>query len=297
MAKIKVKKPRIVTFVFRQEKTDKDFGSCLWARFHFDTENYALFIESDCGCFSHSWLKEKRGFLEACSEFSPSYLLEELSSMCVVDADKTFDNVKNLVNGLVEYEWDEQGLEAACYCSTRDDVVYEAIAGAISSLFAQDIDLFESCDLMECISTDYPISVKKIVEIYCEHIVPAIKNSLNLLGEDVYGALEEKRESNMRSGIIRRVDDLGRILIPKEIRRTLQIREGDPLEISVEEGHIVIEPYIASGDYKTAIKRIVDNIKQDSTYTEDEKRRASFVVSQLEAVIESLDKEDNNETN
>lgn len=98
----------------------------------------------------------------------------------------------------------------------------------------------------------------------------------------------------MRSGIIRRVDDLGRILIPKEIRRTLQIREGDPLEISVEEGHIVIEPYVATGDYRTAIKKIVDNIKQDSTYTEDEKRRASFVVSQLEAVIESLDKEDTN---
>lgn len=99
----------------------------------------------------------------------------------------------------------------------------------------------------------------------------------------------------MRSGIIRRVDDLGRILIPKGIRDTLQIREGDPLEISVEEGHIVIEPYIATGDYRTAIKRIVDNIKQDSTYTEDEEKRASFVVAQLEAVIESLDKEDNNE--
>lgn len=100
----------------------------------------------------------------------------------------------------------------------------------------------------------------------------------------------------MRSGIIRRVDDLGRILIPKGIRSTLQIREGDPLEISVEEGHIVIEPYIATGDYRTAIKRIVDNIKQDSTYTEDEERRASFVVAQLEAVIESIDKENTNES-
>lgn len=33
------------------------------------------------------------------------------------------------------------------------------------------------------------------------------------------------------TGIVRRIDDLGRVVIPKEIRRTLRIREGDPLEI------------------------------------------------------------------
>lgn len=39
-----------------------------------------------------------------------------------------------------------------------------------------------------------------------------------------------KGEKNMKAtGIVRRVDDLGRIVIPKEIRRTLRIREGDPL--------------------------------------------------------------------
>ena len=35
------------------------------------------------------------------------------------------------------------------------------------------------------------------------------------------------------TGIVRRVDDLGRIVIPKEIRRTLRIREGDPLQASL----------------------------------------------------------------
>ena len=46
----------------------------------------------------------------------------------------------------------------------------------------------------------------------------------------VNSALRFKGEENMKAtGIVRRVDDLGRIVIPKEIRRTLRIREGDPL--------------------------------------------------------------------
>ncbi|MGJ0846901.1 AbrB/MazE/SpoVT family DNA-binding domain-containing protein, partial [Tissierella praeacuta] len=42
------------------------------------------------------------------------------------------------------------------------------------------------------------------------------------------------------SGIVRRVDELGRVVIPKEIRRTLRIREGDPLEISVDSKNVTI---------------------------------------------------------
>ena len=40
------------------------------------------------------------------------------------------------------------------------------------------------------------------------------------------------------TGIVRRVDDLGRVVIPKEIRRNLGIHEGDPLEISLHEDYI-----------------------------------------------------------
>lgn len=36
------------------------------------------------------------------------------------------------------------------------------------------------------------------------------------------------------TGIVRRIDDLGRVVIPKEIRRTMRIREGDPLQITLE---------------------------------------------------------------
>lgn len=46
------------------------------------------------------------------------------------------------------------------------------------------------------------------------------------------------------TGIIRRIDDLGRVVIPKEIRRNCNIREGEPLEIFLEDGGVVFKKYL-----------------------------------------------------
>ena len=45
------------------------------------------------------------------------------------------------------------------------------------------------------------------------------------------------------TGIVRRIDDLGRIVIPKEIRRTMQIREGDSLEIYVDGDRVILKKH------------------------------------------------------
>ena len=46
------------------------------------------------------------------------------------------------------------------------------------------------------------------------------------------------------TGIVRRIDDLGRVVIPKEIRRVLRIREGDPLEIyTSSSGEVILKKY------------------------------------------------------
>ena len=48
------------------------------------------------------------------------------------------------------------------------------------------------------------------------------------------------------TGIVRRIDDLGRVVIPKEIRRTMRIREGDPLEIyTTRDGEVIFKKYSA----------------------------------------------------
>lgn len=51
------------------------------------------------------------------------------------------------------------------------------------------------------------------------------------------------------TGIVRRIDDLGRVVVPKEIRKTLHIREGDPLEIFTDrEGEIILKKYSPIGE-------------------------------------------------
>ena len=51
------------------------------------------------------------------------------------------------------------------------------------------------------------------------------------------------------TGIVRRIDDLGRVVIPKEIRRTMRIREGDPLEIYTErDGEVIFKKYSPMGE-------------------------------------------------
>ncbi len=52
------------------------------------------------------------------------------------------------------------------------------------------------------------------------------------------------------TGIVRRIDDLGRVVIPKEIRRTMRIREGDPLEIfTAADGEVIFKKYSPMGDF------------------------------------------------
>ena len=61
------------------------------------------------------------------------------------------------------------------------------------------------------------------------------------------------------TGIVRRIDDLGRVVIPKEIRRTMRIREGDPLEIfTSNDGEVVFKKYSPMGELGTFAAQYAD---------------------------------------
>lgn len=65
------------------------------------------------------------------------------------------------------------------------------------------------------------------------------------------------------TGIVRRIDDLGRIVIPKEIRRTMRIREGDPMEIfTSREGEILLKKYSPVGELGEFAATIAESMAQ-----------------------------------
>ncbi|MEG0036304.1 MAG: AbrB/MazE/SpoVT family DNA-binding domain-containing protein, partial [Oscillospiraceae bacterium] len=63
------------------------------------------------------------------------------------------------------------------------------------------------------------------------------------------------------TGIVRRIDDLGRVVIPKEIRRTLHIRDGDPLEIYTEkDGEVIFKKYSPVGELSGFAEKICESL-------------------------------------
>lgn len=65
------------------------------------------------------------------------------------------------------------------------------------------------------------------------------------------------------TGIVRRIDDLGRVVIPKEIRRTMRIREGDPLEIFTDhEGEVIFKKYSPIGELSSFAVQYADTLSR-----------------------------------
>lgn len=65
------------------------------------------------------------------------------------------------------------------------------------------------------------------------------------------------------TGIVRRIDDLGRVVIPKEIRRTLRIREGDPLEIFTDrEGGVILKKYSPISELNDFAREYAESLQQ-----------------------------------
>lgn len=84
------------------------------------------------------------------------------------------------------------------------------------------------------------------------------------------------------TGIVRRIDDLGRVVIPKEIRRKLHIKEGDPLEIFTGDGGVTFKKYNYAEDALDAVMQVKIYIEADDLSCKDE------ILKMIQDMIEIL---------
>lgn len=85
------------------------------------------------------------------------------------------------------------------------------------------------------------------------------------------------------TGIVRRIDDLGRVVIPKEIRRTINIREGDPLEIFLEDGAVMFKKY--NPDYRN---ELITTLQSAADYYDDYEDNQA-IAGQLRKITQEID--------
>lgn len=88
-----------------------------------------------------------------------------------------------------------------------------------------------------------------------------------------------------KRGIVRRVDDLGRVVIPKEMRRELGISDGDPLELLLTDEGVFIRPYPRASGIAAYLRNLKQAIQDDSYMGENERKPMLDKVTELERII------------
>lgn len=86
------------------------------------------------------------------------------------------------------------------------------------------------------------------------------------------------------TGIVRKIDDLGRIVIPKEIRRSVGIKERDALELYTTEEGICLIPYFGEVSLRNRIERIVN----DCNFSEEDNEKYRKAISELKKIVDEL---------
>lgn len=87
------------------------------------------------------------------------------------------------------------------------------------------------------------------------------------------------------TGIVRKVDDLGRIVLPRELRRIKQINEGDPIEIFVDDNLIVLHKYEPEISIANDIEKLVSKLsRSDEFLTEEKKKMTKEIIGILQKI-------------
>ena len=173
-------KPNILILEYRQEPQDKDYGSCLWARFSFNLDRYELNISSDCGTYGYKWSEtpDSESFLHLMARCDEGYMLDKLyGSADIFDYDATKENVyealdlseedKDALDNIFEL-FDIHGIP-----ETENEFCTKFI------VYSDGYFDFDNASVWCLPVKVYPANAEKIVSVFENCIKPKIKEILN----------------------------------------------------------------------------------------------------------------------
>ena len=96
------------------------------------------------------------------------------------------------------------------------------------------------------------------------------------------------------TGIVRRIDDLGRVVIPKEVRAQLGIREGDPLELYMSDNHgeLIIKKYDTTAPIRTVVNQLSDMTSDQDIFKDLEEDTAIALRALIKILKNNVNKLD-----
>lgn len=173
-------KSNIIEFEYKQDHNDKNYGSCLWARFYFNLDKGELLINSDRGNYAHAWPETDQQFIELMAHVTHYYFLEKLYG-----EPKEFDYEKTKKDIFDTYD-SERDKKALTYIfKSMDETIpltaNEFILSFDNEKYLYDWDAtFDDTYVFECIRYKYSADIIKICEIFETYIQPELKKLLEV---------------------------------------------------------------------------------------------------------------------
>lgn len=175
--KIEQVKPNIIQLKFQQEKSDNDYGSCLWGNVTLNCDTYTLMAETDCGKYVHSWTPtpDEESFIQLLCRIEKEYLVGKISVKNVFD----FEESKRRTYEIIRQSRDcrenaERIIEDIEYALDNDNYRSGESFYRTCNSILQKNDVYYSSEMI-CIENDYPVGAKIFAEIFDTAIKPYLK--------------------------------------------------------------------------------------------------------------------------
>lgn len=162
-------KPRTRQFYLRQERSDSDYGTCLWAAITFDLDRYSMTAESDCGNYAYCWTPtpQSESFLRLMCRVDQDYLLRKISAQSVFNLE---ESKKMTLSALDDSEVTGELREEIMDIEVYGDEMFYRECGDVLNRHGVHYD-FET---IEC-AKEYPRGAVKFAEIFCQSLQPYLR--------------------------------------------------------------------------------------------------------------------------